>query len=72
VYKCFYKKNNKIVYRKQKKSVRVVKKLKSSINQCETEITQVYTSKSSGKIVTCRGKILEKGQKTRVVYVEGK
>jgi len=38
-------------------------------DECPTEITQIYKSKASGKIVTCHGAILLDGQKTRIVYV---
>jgi len=40
------------------------------INQdCQTTITQIYNSKASGKIVTCKGKLLEYGQHTRIIRV---
>ena len=76
IYKCVYRKNNKIVYQKPKKTVKAIKKqiIKEKVisSGCETSITQIYTSRSSGKITTCRGNILEPGQKTRIVHVKGK
>ena len=45
------------------------KPIMSDNGQCETEITQIYYSKTSGEITTCRGKLLEAGQTTRVVRI---
>jgi len=36
---------------------------------CETEITEIFTSKSSGKITVCKGKILTGNQKTKIVRI---
>jgi len=73
IYKCVYRKNNKIVYQKPKKVVRVVKKKivnrkytfknpswlnTASITKCETTITTVYKDGA----IRCKGKILEVGQ----------
>lgn len=71
VYKCFYKEGDKVVYSKPKV---VHKKPKhdfknpswintAPIQKCETTITNVYKDGA----VRCRGKILEAGQKTRIV-----
>lgn len=36
---------------------------------CETTITEIYTSKESGTITICKGKLLVGNQKTRIVKV---
>jgi hypothetical protein len=33
---------------------------------CPTEVTEIFYSKASGEITTCKGKLLEPGQKTRI------
>ena len=38
-------------------------------DECETEVTEIFYSKASGEITTCKGKLLEDGQKTRIVRV---
>jgi len=50
------------------------KKIKKNTTQnqkagCETEITEIYNSKESGKITICKGKILTVGKKTKFIYV---
>ena len=44
--------------------------LNKKIDGCETEITEIFYSKASGKITICKGKLLEVGQKTRVIEVQ--
>ena len=46
-----------------------IKKQPTKREGCETTITEIFTSKASGTITICKGKLLEKGQKTRVVRV---
>jgi hypothetical protein len=36
---------------------------------CPTEITQIFHSKASGTIETCKGKLLLDGEKTRIINV---
>lgn len=40
------------------------------LETCPTEVTEHFYSKASGKIVICKGKFLEEGQKSRVVVVK--
>ena len=37
-----------------------------SDGSCPTEVTEIFYSKASGEITTCKGKLLEPGQKTRI------
>lgn len=42
--------------------------LNNDSDECETEITEHFNSKASGKIVTCKGKLLKDGEKTRHIW----
>ena len=46
-----------------------IKKQPTKREGCETTITEIFTSKASGTITICKGKLLEKGQKTRIVRI---
>lgn len=62
IYKCFYKKGDKVVYSKPK----IIKKVKSISKECETTVTKIYTKQD---LTVCAGKLLQDGQKTRIVRV---
>lgn len=53
-----------------KKRYMSVIKQKIKVGSCPTTITEIFKSKEFKKpLVICRGKLLEKGQKTRVIKV---
>ena len=79
VYRCIEPKHNvKSIFRKEpktkkkivKKKVKKIVKRKSVSKGCETTITEIFNSKEFKKpLVICKGKFLEKGQKTKIIRV---
>lgn len=66
-YECVEGKNRRISIISTKK--KYIKSVKSN-SECETTITEIFNSKEFKKpLVVCKGKILQHGQKTRVVRV---
>ncbi|MEA3316183.1 MAG: hypothetical protein U9Q30_10025 [Campylobacterota bacterium] len=67
-----YNSNN---YKTTKPKNRIIKKNitkttdKKVNSRCETEITEIFNSKASGKITICKGKILTDGKKSKIIYV---
>lgn len=47
---------------------RETKPIISQSEECETIKTVIFNSKASGKIVTCQGRLLEVGEKTKIIY----
>ena len=69
-HECIYE--NEKVARIVKKSPPKYKKVaKTTKSGCETTITEIFKSKHTGKkpLIICRGKLLEKNQKTKTIYV---
>ncbi len=74
VYRCIEPKHKvKSIFNREPKSkkkiVKQIEKRKSISNGCETTITEIFTSKASGSITLCKGKLLKHGQKTRIIRV---
>jgi len=70
-YEC--KCNDKRVdYIKNKNPIKKYKPLKITKRKdgCETTITEIYTSKASGTITICKGKILKPGQESKIIEVK--
>ncbi len=70
VYRCINSKHQvKQIFRTVPKAKKTIRKSKKVSNKCETTITEIFTSKASGSITLCKGKLLEPGQKTRIIRV---
>lgn len=70
VYRCINSKHQvNQIFRTVPKAKKTIKKSKKVSNKCETTITEIFTSKASGSITLCKGKLLEPGQKTRIIRV---
>jgi len=61
--------DKKIIPIKKKRFI-AIKKQKIKLDECPTTITEIFNSKEFKKpLVVCKGKILEDGQKTRIVRI---
>ena len=71
LYRCIEPKHKvKSIFKIEPKRKKKIVKIESVSKQCDTTITEIFNSKEFKKpLVICKGKFLEKGQKTRIVRV---